>query len=126
MQILLTGKDPNLRGVAAMLDVYKRQTLDTTPEHPFFTSERGWVVAGELLVGEHVRRLDGSWGVAVSYTHLDVYKRQRLHQPIAENAAHAVQLRSLEFFGHRPHSFFAARRNQKGHGPKRHHHRSPR
>ena len=44
------------------------ETLDTTPEHPFFTSERGWVVAGELLVGEHVRRLDGSWGVVEQLT----------------------------------------------------------
>ena len=44
------------------------ETLDTTPEHPFFTSERGWVAAGELLVGEHVRRLDGSWGVIEQLT----------------------------------------------------------
>src|SRR6185437_14371249 len=31
-------------------------------EHPFFTQEQGWVPAGELRVGEHVRTADGRWG----------------------------------------------------------------
>ena len=34
-----------------------------TPEHPFATRERGWVPAGLLKVGEHVRKASGGWGV---------------------------------------------------------------
>ena len=36
--------------------------LETTPEHPFLTAERGWVAAGDLRVGERVRQVDGGFG----------------------------------------------------------------
>ena len=43
--------------------------IETTPEHPFFTQERGWVDAGDLWRGAHVRQADGSfdpiWSIAV-------------------------------------------------------------
>src|SRR5206468_3165117 len=39
------------------------ERLETTPEHPFYTQERGWVAAGELWAGAHVRRADGGAGV---------------------------------------------------------------
>jgi hypothetical protein len=39
------------------------ETIRTTPEHPFYTQERGWVVAGDLKIGDHVRKEDGSYGV---------------------------------------------------------------
>jgi len=29
--------------------------IETTPNHPFFTADRGWVEAGQLLVGEQIR-----------------------------------------------------------------------
>lgn len=38
------------------------EQLETTPEHPFYAMLRGWVAAGELHVGDHVRRADGSYG----------------------------------------------------------------
>jgi hypothetical protein len=38
------------------------ETLETTPEHPFYTIERGWVDAEELRIGEHVPQLDGDLG----------------------------------------------------------------
>jgi hypothetical protein len=37
--------------------------LETTPEHPFYTRERGWVPAGKLAVGLHVRTAEGSYAV---------------------------------------------------------------
>jgi hypothetical protein len=37
--------------------------LETTAHHPFFTQERGWVDAGKLWLGAHVRKADGSAGV---------------------------------------------------------------
>jgi len=38
------------------------ERLETTPEHPFFTIERGWTPAGQLQLGDHVRRADGMTG----------------------------------------------------------------
>ncbi len=38
------------------------ETIDTTPWHPFYTEEQGWVDAGALQVGEHVLRVNGSYG----------------------------------------------------------------
>jgi RHS repeat-associated protein len=42
------------------------ETLHTTTEHPFLTTDRGWVDAQDLVPGEHVQQLDGSVGVVVN------------------------------------------------------------
>jgi hypothetical protein len=42
------------------------EQLETTPDHPFFTAERGWIPAGDLTLGEHIQRLDGSWGAVTA------------------------------------------------------------
>jgi RHS repeat-associated protein len=39
------------------------ETVQATPEHPFFTAERGWVAAGELWPGAQVARAGGGHGV---------------------------------------------------------------
>jgi len=39
------------------------ERIETTPEHPFSTTVRGWVPAVEVQVGEHVRQADGGAGV---------------------------------------------------------------
>lgn len=46
------------------------EPLGTTPEHPFYTEDRGWVLAQDLRPGDHVRSADGSQGVvsSVSWT----------------------------------------------------------
>lgn len=46
------------------------ETITTTPEHPFFTQERGWVAAGELWRGAHIRKADGSYGAVDSFSFL--------------------------------------------------------
>ncbi len=51
---VLTHDDPTI--VYVTLD---NETIETTQEHPFFTQERGWVPAGDLKPGEHVRKSDG-------------------------------------------------------------------
>ena len=48
-------------GVIEYLEV-GGETVETTPEHPFYTRERGWVAAGFLREGERVRRADGGYG----------------------------------------------------------------
>jgi RHS repeat-associated protein len=42
--------------------------VDTTPNHPFFTTHRGWVNAGDLKIGEKVRTATGSDATVVSFT----------------------------------------------------------
>lgn len=44
------------------------ETITTTPEHPFFTLERGWVATGRLWHGAHVREADGSYGAVDSFS----------------------------------------------------------
>jgi hypothetical protein len=39
------------------------EQVETTPEHPFYTLEHGWLPAGELWVGAHVRKADGGYGL---------------------------------------------------------------
>ena len=38
------------------------ETIETTPEHPFYTSDGGWQPALTLIVGDLVQRSDGSFG----------------------------------------------------------------
>jgi RHS repeat-associated protein len=57
VQAVLKHDDP----VIVHLTIDDEQ-IETTPEHPFYTLERGWVNAGELKVGEHVRKADGGYG----------------------------------------------------------------
>jgi RHS repeat-associated protein len=40
--------------------------ITTTPEHPFFTQEDGWVPASKLVLGDHIRSADGTWGEVTS------------------------------------------------------------
>jgi len=39
------------------------ETIHTTPEHPFYTTEHGWVDAKDLVPGEHVRSQSGGSGL---------------------------------------------------------------
>lgn len=39
------------------------EIIETTPEHPFYTTNRGWVAAIDLREGDRIRNADGSDGV---------------------------------------------------------------
>ncbi|NJM05941.1 hypothetical protein HC891_06675 [Candidatus Gracilibacteria bacterium] len=43
------------------------ELITTTPEHPFFTLERGWVAAGDLQLGDTVRNASGGSGAIDSF-----------------------------------------------------------
>jgi hypothetical protein len=43
------------------------ETITTTPNHRFFTVERGWIHADELRAGDHVRKVNGSSGVVHNF-----------------------------------------------------------
>jgi hypothetical protein len=42
--------------------------IETTPNHPFFTADRGWVVAGSLTIGEQIRTESGRNATVVAFT----------------------------------------------------------
>jgi RHS repeat-associated protein len=42
------------------------ETIHTTPEHPFWTTETGWTNAQDLAVGMHTRSADGTSGLVGS------------------------------------------------------------
>jgi Pretoxin HINT domain len=42
--------------------------IETTPNHPFYTADRGWVEAGVLKLGEKIRTVTGTDATVVSYT----------------------------------------------------------
>jgi hypothetical protein len=39
------------------------EQIETTPEHPFYTWERGWVDASDLRAGEHIHRANDGYGI---------------------------------------------------------------
>lgn len=48
--------------------VIASEKIATTLEHPFYTEEKGWVDAGKLQTGMHIRRADGTYGEVKSVT----------------------------------------------------------
>lgn len=54
---------------AVLVDLWIDGTLiETTPAHPFFTAEAGWVDAGALWAGAHIRTVAGTAGVVQQIT----------------------------------------------------------
>jgi len=58
------------------------EKVETTPEHPRYTDGKGWVNAGELRIGEHTRRADGSYGEVQSLEF--VYKQKQMYNLTVE------------------------------------------
>jgi hypothetical protein len=48
------------------------EEIETTPEHPFYTKERGWVAASDLVVGDEIRDAAGEYGAVEA-----VYSEQK-------------------------------------------------
>jgi hypothetical protein len=43
-------------------------SIETTPNHPFFTADRGWVQAGSLAIGELIRTDSGRFAAVLGFT----------------------------------------------------------
>jgi hypothetical protein len=61
------------------------EQLETTPEHPFFTQEYGWLPAGELAVGMHIRKANGEYGIVQA---IEVVQRQQPMYNLTVAGAH--------------------------------------
>ena len=61
------------------------ERIETTPDHPFFTLEYGWLSAGELAVGTHIRKANGDYGVVQA---VEVVQRQQPMYNLTVAGAH--------------------------------------
>jgi hypothetical protein len=61
------------------------ETIVTTPNHPFYTIAEEWIPAGQLQVGDLVRRADGRYGMVEAITF--VYQPQPMYN-LTVAAAH--------------------------------------
>jgi hypothetical protein len=57
----VTATSANLHPVVVFVTI-EGETIQTTPEHPFFVEGVGWWPAGELQVGDHIHKADGTTG----------------------------------------------------------------
>ena len=55
--------------------VINGETIDTTPEHPFLTTDGTWVMAGELTSGDRVRSATSDVGVVDMVTFVTVHQQ---------------------------------------------------
>lgn len=57
VQAVLINNDP-----VEVFVTIEGEKVETTPEHPWYTQDKGWVNAGELSIGELIRKANGSYG----------------------------------------------------------------
>jgi hypothetical protein len=83
------------------------EQISTTPEHPFFTLELGWVDAGDLWRGAHIRRADGSFALLWDFT-VDARPRRMYNLTVA--TAHTFFVGVQRVLVHNAHRCFPGRR----------------
>ena len=60
---VMTNLDPVIEHLAT-----DQGSIDTTPNHPFFTADRGWIDAGSLKIGEKVRTASSGTATITGFT----------------------------------------------------------
>jgi RHS repeat-associated protein len=75
---VLTHLDPVIEQITI-----SDETIDTTPDHPFYVEGRGWTPAGELQVGEFLHRADGT-SAAVRAVSWDYRPRTMFNLTVAQ------------------------------------------
>jgi RHS repeat-associated protein len=58
--------------------------IETTPEHPFYVEDKGWVEAEDLKIGDEVRQADGTTGRV--WLKWNVYKTQEMYNLTVDTA----------------------------------------
>src|SRR5262249_31368360 len=86
------------------------ERIETTPHHPFFTQERGWVDAGALQLGAHIRKADGSMGMLQTKT---LVQRPQLMYNLTVAAAHTFFVGDGQWLVHNTGCYDLARRLQR-------------
>jgi len=58
--------------------------IETTPEHPFYTEEQGWLPADELMSGMHIRQANGDYKLV--WTKWNIHKTQQMYNLTVDTA----------------------------------------
>jgi RHS repeat-associated protein len=58
--------------------------IETTPEHPFYTEESGWLPADELKLGMHIRQADGDYELV--WLKWNIHKTQHMYNLTVDTA----------------------------------------
>jgi Pretoxin HINT domain len=61
------------------------EMFETTPNHPFYTEQRGWQRADTLQIGEKIRKADGNYG---SVEVVEVVQKQQVMYNLTVDTAH--------------------------------------
>jgi hypothetical protein len=61
--VVMVNRDPATEHL-----VTSAGSIETTPNHPFYTTDGGWIPAGQLRIGEHVRTATDTDALVVSFT----------------------------------------------------------
>lgn len=85
--------------------------IETTPEHPFFTEEEGWLPADELKTGMHVRQADGDYEVV--WLQWNIHKTQEMYN-LTVDTAHTFFVGDGQWLVHNTCSSTALSRNLGG------------
>jgi len=92
IQAVLVHDDPEIEYLRI-----EGEWLQTTPEHPFFSQEQGWVAAGELRPGQHIRKADGSYGQVQT---VEVVQQQKQMYNLTVEQAHTFFVGKKQWLVH--------------------------
>ncbi len=71
--------------------------IETTPNHPFYTADGEWVVAGDLETGDRILALDGSYGMVEA---LEVVERVQAMYDLTVAEAHTFAVGAGQWVVH--------------------------
>ncbi len=95
------------------------KTITTTPEHPFYTLERGWVPTGELWRGAQIRKADGSHGTVEQ---IEIVRRAQTMYNLTVSEAHTFFVGEEEWLVHNDcKEFDIVKYSEKAPGFEKHH-----
>ncbi len=74
---VLVHRDPAIQHL-----VIDGEDVETTPEHPFYVSLRGWVAAGDLMIGDRIRTSQAEYG-AVQASRIELHSQEMYNLTVA-------------------------------------------
>ncbi|NWJ95890.1 MAG: hypothetical protein HXX20_08920 [Chloroflexi bacterium] len=92
VQAVLVNNDP-----AEVFLTIDGEKIETTPEHPWYTEDKGWVNAGELRIGEHIRKANGSSGEVQS---LEFVRKPKVMYNLTVEQAHTFFVGEQQWLVH--------------------------
>ena len=92
VQAVLINNDP-----AEVFLTIDGEKIETTPEHPWYTEDKGWVNAGDLRIGEHIRKAEGESGEVQS---LEFVRKPKVMYNLTVEQAHTFFVGQQQWLVH--------------------------